>query len=134
MTHISGLILFTAIGLLPIIAFIGVLIYLTRNNLISGTNKIIAWVIGISQAVHAALFLTGVLAIISNANIYVGFAICAFLSLICLSLSVWLILPFSKFYNAIKYLFLFFAFIQVLATIVIFLLPDMGGFPALIQF
>jgi len=109
-------------------------VFLTRKDLINGKNKIIAWVIGVSQAIHIALFFTGLLAVISNANVYVGFAICAFLSLICLTLSLWLVLPFSRFKNGIKYLFLFFAILQVLTTIVIFLLPEMGGIPAIIQF
>ena len=48
-------------------------------------------------------------------------------------MSGWMLLPSSKFKHGIKYLLMFIAIIQVISTIIIFLLPD-AGIPPLIQF
>ena len=82
------------------------------------------------QAVHVILYLTGFL---DKVTVYIAFGICTVISIICIVMSVWLLLPFSKFKNEIKYLFVFFSIIQVISTIIIFLLPE-AGFPPLIQF
>jgi hypothetical protein len=133
--HTIGLLMFTAIGFSFAIAIIGVLVFLTRKNLINGKNKIIVWIIGILQSIHILLFFTETLHIMVETNAYVGFAICVFLSLVCILLSLWLIMPFAKCKNKIKYLFLFFAIIQVFTTNVIFLIGDRAaGFPPPIQF
>ena len=57
----------------------------------------------------------------------------AVISMICFLLSVWILLPFSKFRHGIWYLFMVFAILQVLITIFMFLLPE-GGISAPIQF
>jgi len=129
-----GIVLLSTIGFLAVISIISISIYFTRKHPIDGKNKTLVIIIGVLQPVHILLYFTGILAIIINANAYIGFVICVILSLVCLLLSVWLVLPFSKFSNAIKYMFLFFAVIQVFTTVVIFLLPDMGGLPPIIQF
>ena len=135
MAHILGRILFVTMGLLVSAAIIGVLVFLTRKNLIAGKNKTFLWIIGLLQATHIALFFTNILAIIIQADVYVGFIVCVILSLSCLLLSVWLVLPFAKCKNIIKYLFLFFAVIQVFTVFVMFLIGDKpAGFPPLIQF
>ena len=128
-----GIVLLSIIGFLAVISIIGIFIYLTRKNPIVGKNKMPVIMIGILQSVHILLYFTGMLAMIINVNPYIGFVICVIFSLICLLLSLWLVLPFSKFNHAIKFMFLFFALIQVFTTVVIFLLPDMGELSPLIQ-
>ncbi len=59
--------------------------------------------------------------------------ICAVVSIICILMSGWMLLPFSKFKHGIKYLLMFIAILQVISTIIIFLLPD-AGIPPLIRF
>jgi len=135
MAHIIGNILFLAMAILVIISIIGTLVFLTRKNLINGKNKTIAWIIGILQASHILLYFTTSLARMIESDVYIAFAVCIFLSLTCLLLSIWLVLPFAKFKNAIKYLFAFFAVIQAWTTNVIFLVGDRAaGFPPPIQF
>jgi hypothetical protein len=127
------MIIMLLIGFALIVSIIGLPIILIRKNLIHGKNKVRVMVIGILQGIHMALYFSNLLAIITETNVYIGFAVCVVLSLTCLLLSLWLMLPVAKFNNAIKYLFLLFAVIQILTTIIIFLLPDMGGFDPLIQ-
>jgi hypothetical protein len=134
MAHIIGTILFSAIGLLVVISIIKIPVLLTRTNFIRGKNKIIIWIIAILQAGHILFYITDSLAKMCEVNVYAAFAVCVFLSLTCLSLSLWLVLPFAKFRNTTKYLFTFFAVVQVWTTTVIFLMTDGTGFPPLIQF
>lgn len=47
----------------------------------------------------------------------------AVISIICFLLSVWILLPFSKFKHGIRYLFMLFAILQVLITIFMFYYP-----------
>jgi len=129
-----GIALLSAIGFLVAVSVIGVSIYATRKNPIDEKYKLPIIIIVALQALHILLYFTGILAAIINANAYVGFIVCVIISFVCLLLSLWLVLQFSKFRNAIKYMFLLFAVIQVLTTIVIFLMPAMGGLHPLIQF
>ncbi len=96
-------------------------------------NKIIAILIGVLQGIHILLFFTGLLGKIGQINAYIAFGICAIISIICFLFSIWLLLPFSKFKNGIRYLFMFFSMIQIFVTIFIYLLPE-AGIPAPIQF
>ena len=85
------------------------------------------------QILHLVLFFTDAIASVAEKNVMTAFLICAGISLGCFLLSLWAVLPFSKFDNGVKYFLLFFAIIQVCVTIVMFLLPE-GGMPAPIQF
>ena len=129
-----GVVFLSTIGLLVVISIIGTLIFSSRKEPIDGKDKVITIIIGALQAVHVLLYFTSTLAKIVEANAFIAFAICALLSVVCLLLSLWLLFPFFKFRNTIKYLFAFLAIIQVFTTIMIFLLPDMGVGPPLIQF
>jgi len=124
-----GIVFLSAIGFVAIISIIGYSIYLTRKNPIHGKNKIMVIAIGLMQAIHILLFFTGTLAMLITVSVYISFAICIFLSFACLLLSLWLV---AKLRSTIKYLFLFFAIIQLLTTIAIFFLSDIGT--PLIQF
>lgn len=126
-----GGMLYLGIGFLLVITIIVISAYLTRNNPVDHKNKAIAVTIGILQAAHALLYITGLLAAIGEAHVYLSFTICVVLSLLCVVLSIWISLPRNKFKNTIKYLFVFIAVLQTLATIYIFLLPE-AGIPALI--
>jgi len=128
-----GIVILSIIGLLAIISIIGVIIFLTRKKPFDGKNKAIVTIIGVLQAVHILLYFSFALVKMVEANVYIAFVICAALSLVCLILSFWLTLPFSKYKNAIKYLFMFLAIMQVFITVVIFLLPE-GGIEPLIRF
>lgn len=121
------------IGILLVLAIIGFLILLRGDSFKSEKNKSIYIAAGVLQAVHLILYLTGLLDKIAQANVYIAFWLCAVVSLICLVLSVWMLLPFSKFKHGIKYLIMFISVLQVISTIIIFLLPE-AGFPPLIQF
>lgn len=96
-------------------------------------NNIIAISTGSLQGIYILLFFTGLLGKICQINVHIAFGICAIISIICFLFSIWLLLPFSKFKHSIKYLFLFFAVIQIFVTIFIYLLPE-AGIPAPIQF
>lgn len=121
------------IGILLVLTIIGLLILLRRNSFQSENSKRIYIVTGTLQAVHIILYLTGLLDKIAQINVYIAFGICAVVSVICILMSGWMLLPFSKFKHGIKYLLMFIAIIQVISTIIIFLLPD-AGIPPLIQF
>ena len=88
---------------------------------------------GALQAVHIILYLTGLMEKIAQINVYIAFGICTIVSIICILMSGWMLLPFSKFKYGIKYLLMFIAILQVISTIIIFVLPD-AGMPPLIQF
>ena len=121
------------IGILLVLTIIGLLILLRRDSFKSGNSKRIYIVTGALQAVHIILYLTGLLEKIAQINIYIAFGICAVVSIICILMSGWMLLPFSKFKHGIKYLLMFIAILQVISTIIIFLLPE-AGIPPLIQF
>ena len=121
------------IGILLIFTIIGLLILLRRNSFKSENSQKIYIVTGTLQAVHVILYLTGLLDKIAQVNIYIAFGICAVVSIICILMSGWMLLPFSKFKHGIKYLLMFIAILQVISTIIIFLLPE-AGIPPLIQF
>lgn len=124
---------YVGIGILLILAIIGLIILLRHDSLKSENNKRIYIVIGVLQAVHIILYLTGLLDKIAQINVYIAFGICAIVSIICIVMSGWMLLPFSKFKHGIKYLLMFIAILQVISTIIIFLLPE-AGIPPLIQF
>ena len=111
-------------GILLVLAIIGLLILLRRNSFKSENSKKIYIVTGALQAVHVILYLTGLLDKIAQVNIYIAFGICAVVSIICILMSGWMLLPSSKFKHGIKYLLMFIAILQVISTIVIFLFPD----------
>ncbi len=121
------------IGILLVLAMIGLFILLRHDSLKSENNRRIYIVIGLLQAVHIRLYLTGLLDKIAQINVYFAFGICAIVSIICIVMSGWMLLPFSKFKHGIKYLLMFIAILQVISTIIIFLLPE-AGIPPLIQF
>ncbi|GEM_PF-896107 len=125
--------LYLALSILGVIVVIIIFTYLTRKKPVDSRNKTIAIIIGTIQAAHLLLYLTGLFDTIGKTNIKLSFAISVIFSLICLILSVWNLIPPKKFKHAIKYLFVFLAILQVLATIIIFLLPE-AGIPPLIQF
>ena len=120
------------IGILLVLTIIGSLILLRRNSF-NESHKRIYIAVGALQAVHAILYLTGFLEKIAQKNVYIAFGICAVVSIICILMSGWMLLPFSKFKHGIKYLLMFIAILQVISTIIIFLLPE-AGIPPLIQF
>lgn len=112
------------IGILFVLTIIGLLILLRRNSFQPENSKRIYIVTGALQAVHIILYLTGLLDKIAQINVYVAFGICAVVSSICISMSGWMLLPFSKYKHGIKYLLMFIAILQVISTIIIFLLPE----------
>lgn len=124
---------YLGIGILLVLAIIGLFILSRHDSLKSENNKKIYIVIGALQAFHIILYLTGLLDKIAQINVYIAFGICAIVSIICIVMSVWMLLPFSKFKHGIKYLLIFIAILQVISTIIIFLLPE-AGLPPLIQF
>ena len=111
-------------GILLVLAIIGLLIFLRRNSFKSENSKKIYIVSGALQAVHVILYLTGLLDKIAQANIYIAFGICAVVSIVCILMSGWMLLPSSKFKHGIKYLLMFIALLQVISTIAIFLFTD----------
>ena len=115
---------YVGIGILLVLTIIGLLIFLRRNSFKSENSKRIYIVAGALQEVHLILFLTGLLEKINQINVYIGFGICAVVSILCILMSGWMLLPFSKFKHGIKYLLMFFAILQVISTIIIFLLPE----------
>lgn len=112
------------IGFLLVLTIIGLLILLKRNSVKSENSKTMYIVTGALQAVHIILYLTGLLEKIAQVNVCIAFGICAVASIICILMSGWMLLPFSKFKHGIKYLLMFIAILQVISTIVIFLLPE----------
>ena len=84
------------IGILLVLTIIGLLILLRRDSFKSGNSKRIYIVTGALQAVHIILYLTGLLEKIAQINIYIAFGICAVVSIICILMSGWMLLPFSK--------------------------------------
>lgn len=125
--------LYLSIGIVLVLVVTGLLIWSRRNVPVTENNKRISIAIGVLQAIHIILYFTGLLEKISQTDVYIAFGICAVISIICFLLSVWILLPFSKFRHGIKYLFMLFAILQVLITIFMFLLPE-GGISAPIQF
>lgn len=123
------------IGILLVLTIIGSLIFVSRNSFQSenGKSKKICVVTGSLQGVSILLYLTGLLEKIAQINVYIAFGICAVVSILCVLMSGWLLLPFSKFQHEIKYLFMLIAVLQLISTITIFLLPE-AGIPPLIQF
>ena len=124
---------YIGIGILLVLAIIGFVILLRHDSLKSENNKRIYIVIGALQAVHIILYLTGLLDKIAQVNVSLAFGICAIVSIICIVMSGWMLLPFSKCKHGIKYLLLLIAILQVMSTVIIFLLPE-AGVPPLIQF
>ena len=115
---------YVGIGILLVLAMIGSIIFFRQDSLKSENNKRMCIAIGVLQAVHAGLYLTGILDKIAQANIYAAFGICVALSLVCIVMATWMLRPSSKFKHGIKYLMMFVAVLQVISTIVIFLMPD----------
>ena len=112
------------IGILLVLSIIGLLILLRRNAFKSENSKRIYIVTGTLQAIHIILYLTGLLDKIAQVNVYIAFGICAVVSIICILMSGWMLLSSSKFQHGIKYLLMFIAILQVISTIIIFLLPE----------
>ena len=115
---------YAGIGILLVLAIIGLVILLRQDSLKSENNKKICIMTGGLQAVHAGLYLTGILNKIAQANAYAVFGICAALSFVCIVMATWMLRPSSKFKHGIKYLMMFVSVLQVISTIVIFLMPD----------
>lgn len=111
------------IGILLVLAILVSFILLKRDSFKSENGKRICIATGALQAVHVILYLTGLLDKIAQANMYIAFGICAVISVMCVFLSGWMLLSPSKFKHGIKYLLMFIAVLQVVSTIVIFLLP-----------
>lgn len=120
------------IGILLVFTMIGSLILLRRDSFQSENSKRIYIAAGTLQAVHILLYLTGLLDKIAQINVSIAFGICAVVSILCILISGWMVLPFSRFKHGIKYLLLFIAILQVISTVMIFLLPE-AGIPPLIQ-
>lgn len=99
----------------------------------TNSNKKISVATAALQATHVILYFTGILDKIAQANVYASFVLCAFISIVCFLLSVWMLLPFANYKHGSKYLFIFLAILQIISTIFIFLLPE-AGIPPLIQF
>ena len=112
------------IGILLVLTIIGLLILLRRNSFNYENSKRIYIVTGALQAVHIILYFTGLLDKIAQVNVYIAFGICAVVSIVCILMSGWMLLSFSKFKHGIKYLLMFLAILQVISTIIIFLLPE----------
>ena len=112
------------IGILLVLTIIGLFILLRHNSFEIENNKRIYIMTGALQAVHIILYLTGLLDKIAQVNGYIAFGICAAFSIICILMTGWMLLPFSKFKHGIKYLLMFIAILQVISTIVIFLFPE----------
>ena len=123
------------IGILLVLAIIGFLILLRHDSFQSENknSKRIYIVTGVLQAVHIILYLTGLLDKIAQMNVFIAFGICSVVSILCILMSGWLMLPFSKSKHGIKYLLLLIAILQGIGTIIMFLLPE-AGIPPLIQF
>ena len=120
-------------GIMLVLTIIGFFILLKSDSFKAENNKRIYLAAGTLQAVHIILYLTGLLDKIAQMNVYIAFGICAVISILCILMSGWMLLPFSKFKHGIKYLLMFIAILQVISTIIIFLLPE-AGIPPLIQF
>ena len=123
------------IGILLVLAIIGFFIWLRHDSFQSENknSKRIYIVTGVLQAVHLILYLTGLLDKIAQMNVFIAFGICGAVSILCILMSGWLMMPFSKSKHGIKYLLLLIAILQVIGTIIMFLLPE-AGIPPLIQF
>ena len=90
-------------------------------------------VVGVLQAISVILYLTELLDRIAQMDVYLAFYISAVISVVCIVISVWMVLPMSKYQHGVKYLFLFIAILQIISTILIFLVPE-AGIPPLIRF
>lgn len=119
-------ILVVTISIYKIIQFLFQQIKTESFNLL---NKRIAIIVGWLQIFHVFFFLSGLIVF----NPYISFYICVVISMLCFLLSIWMILPVSKFEHEIKYIFAFLSVFQILTTIYLFLLPE-AGLPPLIQF
>ena len=80
---------YVGIGILLVFAMIGLLILLRHDSLKSENHKRIYIVIGVLQAVHIILYLTGLLDKIAQINVYIAFGICAIVSILCIVMSGW---------------------------------------------
>lgn len=95
------------IGILLVLTIIGSLILFRRDSFRSETSKGPYIATGALQAAHIILYLTGLLEKIAQFNVYLAFGICAVLSILCILMSAWMLLPFSKCRHGLKYLLLF---------------------------
>lgn len=125
--------IYAGIGIFLVLAIIGLVIWLRHDSLKSDPNKKMYIVVGVLQAISIILYLTGLLDRIAQMDVYLAFYISAVISVVCIVISVWMVLSMSKCQHGIKYLFLFIAILQVICTILIFLVPE-AGIPPLIQF
>ncbi len=114
---------YVGIGILLVLAILVSFILLKRDSFKSENGKRIYIATGALQAVHVILYLTGLLDKIAQVNMYIALGICTVISVMCVLLSGWMLLSPSKFKHGIKYLLMFIAVLQVVSTIVIFLLP-----------
>ena len=115
---------YAGIGILLVLSIIGLVILLRQDSFKSENNKKIYIATGGLQAVHAGLYLAGILDKIAQANANVAFGICATLSFVCIVMAIWMLRPSSNFKHGVKYLMMFIAIFQVISTIVIFFMPD----------
>ena len=119
-----GFTVLVGIGILLVLTIIGLLVLLRRNSCKSENSKRIYIVAGALQAVHIILYLTGLLDKLAQVNVYAAFGICAVVSILCILMSGWMLLPFSKIKHGIKYLFMFISILQMIGTMIMFLLPE----------
>lgn len=118
------------IGILLVLALIVSLLLFRRDFFRAEPNKGLYIATGALQASHIIVYLTGALEKIAQINVFLAFGICAVLSILCILMSAWMLLPFSNCKHGLRYLLLFIAILQVLGTVVIFLLPEAGIPPA----
>lgn len=90
---------FSSIGLIAVLAIIGLLVWGSQTLVINEDNKRIYTIVGVLQVLYLIIFLTGLLDKISQSNVYVTFGICAVISIVSILLSIWMLLPFSFAYN-----------------------------------
>ena len=95
------------IGILLVLAIIGLLIWVRHDSFKSESSNRIYIVTGALQIFYIVLYLTGLLDKITQINAYIAFGICAVVSVLCVLMSVWMLLPFSNYKHGIKFLFMF---------------------------
>ena len=124
-----GLTSYIGIGFLIALVVAGICILLRGDSLKAEKNKRFYAIVVILQAVHITVYVTGLLDVITQENVYIAFGFCAVISTICIVMSGWMFLPSSGAKHGLKYLLLLIAILQVMSTIIIFLTPEAGTSP-----
>ncbi|MDU4935778.1 MAG: hypothetical protein E6X43_10740 [Peptostreptococcaceae bacterium] len=89
-------------------------------------SKLVQRLICIFQTTYILLFLTNVSDIITNFNIYTGFALCVSINMVTVILNMFHIIKLPKDKIGIKLLLIFITLLQILFTVFIYLLPEAG--------